>query len=473
MAQPSNEPRLALDMWRAEREGPAGLARRQDERLAHLVRYARDHSRSYRRAFRDLPLDGVRLGDLPPVSKPELMADFDAWLTDPGVTLERVEAFVADPSLAGVPFQGEYYVCSSSGTTGHPGLFVHDRGAVTVYRALSTRVDRAWLSGVQWLRLARQGMRWATVVGTGGHFAGESWTMRERRRPRRGWGSRRVISAQRPLAEVVAELDAFDPAVVTAYPSVLELLADEQAAGRLRIHPVVVETAGESMLPEDRARVSAALGGTLHDAYGASEFELMAFDCPHGWLHVNSDWLVLEPVDADLLPVPPGEPSHTVLLTNLANHIQPLIRYDLGDSVLARPDRCPCGSPLPAIRVEGRRDDVLRLTAAGGRRVSVPPLAVGSVVERTRDVYRWQLAQDGPSSVRLRLEVRPGTDADAVWRDVAAGLSAYLADQGLARATVVRDDEPPERSAASGKLRQVIGQGSASVEHAARRGDGR
>jgi phenylacetate-coenzyme A ligase PaaK-like adenylate-forming protein len=368
-----------------------------------------------------------------------------------------VQAFVADPELVGVPFQGGYYVCASSGTTGDPGMFVHDADAVAVYRALTTRVDRAWLSGVQWLRLARQGLRWATVVGTGGHFAGESWTERERRHRRRRWGTRRVISAQRPLAEVVAALDALDPALVTAYPSVLELLAEERAEGRLHIRPVLVETAGESMPTAARARVAAALGCPVHDAYGASEFELMAFDCPTGWLHVNSDWLVLEPVDADLRPTPPGEPSHTVLLTNLANRVQPLIRYDLGDSVVAQPDRCPCGSPLPAIRVEGRRDDVLRLTAADDRRVSVPPLAVGAVVERTPGVHRWQLVQDGPSSVRVRLEARSGAAADAVWRDVAAELSAYFADQGLAQVTVVRASEPVERSATSGKLRQVIG----------------
>ena len=54
----------------------------------------------------------------------------------------------------------------------------------------------------------------------------------------------------------------------------------------------------------------------------------MAYDCGQGWLHVNSDWVILEPVEADYSPTPPGQASHTVLLTNLANRIQPIIRYD-------------------------------------------------------------------------------------------------------------------------------------------------
>jgi hypothetical protein len=72
------------------------------------VRHARARSGFYRRAYRDLPADGVTLAALPPVGKPELMADFDGWLTDPAVTLDRVQAFVADPDLAGIPFQGAY-----------------------------------------------------------------------------------------------------------------------------------------------------------------------------------------------------------------------------------------------------------------------------------------------------------------------------------------------------------------------------
>ena len=38
----------------------------------------------------------------------------------------------------------------------------------------------------------------------------------------------------------------------------------------------------------------------------------------HGFLHVNSDWYILEPVDSDRRPVPPGVQSDSVLVTNLS-----------------------------------------------------------------------------------------------------------------------------------------------------------
>jgi phenylacetate-CoA ligase len=449
--------RVMLDLQRAEREGAAGLAQRQQSRLADLLAHARGASRFYARLYRDLPADGVALRDLPVVTKQELMAAFDDWVTDPGVTRAGVEAFVADPALIATPYRGEFFVCTSAGTTGYPGLFVYDRDAIDVYRAIVfSRIGRAWTGPFDWLRMAQRGFRWAAVFGTGGHYAGAGWIELERRRDVLRWLALRVFSVQQPLAELVAGLNAFDPAMLTGYPSALELLAEEQAAGRLKLRPAIVECGGESLVPDAGAHMASAFGCAVRNLYAASEFLPMAFSCDLDWLHVNSDWAILEPVDEDYRPTPPGEPSRTVLLTNLANRIQPLIRYDLGDSVLVRPDACPCGNPLPAIRVAGRHDDLLRLEAADGHSVKILPLAISAVVDETPGVHRSQLIQTGPATIRLRLELKTGVDGEKVWRDAINNLNAFLADQGLANVELVRASEAPEQSARFGKFRQVI-----------------
>jgi len=456
----SNQPgewSVALDLWRAEREGADGIARRQQSRLADLLAHARGASRFYRRRYRDLPADGVALGDLPVVTKQELMSAFDDWVTDPGVTRAAVETFVADPALIATPYRDEFFVCTSTGTTGHPGLFLYDRGAIDVQRAITfARIGRAWTGPFDWLRLAQRGFRTAAVFGTGGHYGGAGWIELERRRDVLRWLAFRVFPVRQSLAELVIALNAFDPAALIGYPSALELLAEEQAAGRLKLRPALVVCGGESLVPDAGAHMASAFGCKVRNLYSASEFLPMAFSCDHDWLHVNSDWAILEPVDKDFSPTPPGEASHTVLLTNLANRIQPLIRYELGDSVLVRPDPCPCGNPLPAIRVAGRHDDVLRLEAADGRVVKILPLAIGAVVEETPGVHRSQLVQTGPATIRLRLEVKGGFDGENVWRDAIANLKTYLSEQGLANIELVRASEAPQQSARFGKFRQVI-----------------
>jgi phenylacetate-CoA ligase len=454
--------RIAFDLWRAQRQGESGLAERRERRLKELLRYARSHSPFYQRLYDGLPED-TALSDLPPVNKRQLMAAFDDWVTDRRVTRADVEAFVAVPEKFGTLYRDEYFACTSSGTTGYPGLFLHDQHALAVYRAIVwIRIDLAWLGLLDVLRLATRGLRWASIVGTGGHFGGAGWVELERHSSPRKARAYRVLSAQRPLDDLVAELKDFDPTILAAYPSALELLAGEQEAGRLHLRPILTEIMGESVLPETAARMAKAFGCKIRNTYGASEVMFAAMSCDHGWLHVCSDWIVLEPVDEQFRAVPPGEPSHTVLVTNLANRIQPIIRYDLGDSIVVRPDPCPCGSHLPAIRVAGRCDDVLRLRAGDGRMVSVLPLAIGTVMEEAPGVRRSQITQTGPADLELRLEPEEGADIEQLWREVRKNLSAYLATLGLGNVEIVRVDEVPRQSARSGKFRQVIGTSMAS-----------
>ncbi|MHA6522845.1 phenylacetate--CoA ligase family protein [Tessaracoccus sp. G1721] len=452
---PQDELRAAMTLWRAEQEGVSGIARRRDARVAALRTHAAQRSRFYADHWTGVPADAP-LAALPPVTKGHLMSRFDEWATDPRITLAGALAFVEEPARVGTGFMGGHFVCTSSGTTGRRALFVHDRGALAVYRVLNLRAEFHWFSARQWLELVRR-PRLAAVVATGGHFAAAGWIESERRRDAVRARAYRTFPVQSPLPQLVADLNSFDPGVLMCYPSALGLLAAEQEAGRLRVRPLVVVTGGESALPGLHARAESAFGCPARDLYGASECDPLAFGCAEGWLHLHADWVVLEPVDADGRPTPPGEPSHTVLLTNLANRVQPIIRYDLGDSVVARPDPCPCGCPLPAIQVSGRRDDVLRLRAPGGTLVAIAPLAIVPILDQTPGVGLAQVVQTGPAELRVRLTVEPGADPEAVWGALADRLSRLLVTLGLGGVELVHDVRPPVQPGPGGKLRHVIG----------------
>jgi phenylacetate-coenzyme A ligase PaaK-like adenylate-forming protein len=217
----------------------------------------------------------------------------------------------------------------------------------------------------------------------------------------------------------------------------------------------LIVTSGEWLAPAVRDEAAAVFHCPVRDVYACSEFIYVAVACDEGWLHANADWLILEPVDAGYAPVPPGQPSHTTLLTNLANRIQPLIRYDLGDSITLRPEPCPCGNPLPALRVEGRRDEVLTFPTAGGATVQVLPMALATVVEITPGVRRYQVIQTEPSTLTLRLEVLPGAEPSQVWQTAVTRLGVFLASQGLSGVVVRKTAESPRRDPRSGKFRQV------------------
>ena len=159
-------------------------------------------------------------------------------------------------------------------------------------------------------------------------------------------------------------------------------------------------------------------------------------------------------MDAQGRPVPPGQRGAGTLLTNLANHVQPLIRYELGDRVRLGAAACPCGSALPVIEVEGRNDDVLRLGRSGTNAVCVPPLAVSTVLEDDAGLFDFQLVQQGPCDLLLRTGLQ-GKAADASLRRGRAALSAFLARQGAAGVHIHCRSGEPEHRGASGKVQRV------------------
>ncbi len=452
--------RVAWDAWQTVRGGPSAVVARQSERLAELVAFARARSPYYQHLYQDLP---SRIGDirqLPPVTKPELMAHFDEWVTDPAVTRVGVEAFVADLSQVGRRFLGRYLIYTTSGATGEPALLVQDERAWSIYTGVRiARGLRSFLPPqVLWAFLRHPG-RVAGLYVTGGHF-GAAAMMARRRQSR--LPVVREFSVLTPLPQLVTELNAFRPAFIGGYATVLVQLAQEQIAGRLRIHPVLVTSTAETLTPTGRRQIAEAFSCQVLEGYGASEALMIALECPHKRLHVNTDWFIVEPVDEAYQPVPVGQSSHTVLVTNLANSVQPIIRYDLGDSITLSEEPCPCGSPLPVIRVEGRSGELLTFMRPDGCTVQLLPLALVTIVEETPGIRCCQLIQTAPATLTVRFEAVPTSDVEQVWAMAQQRLHAYLAANGLGAVEIERSAERPGRDPRSGKFRHAW----AEVAHA-------
>ncbi|MEZ5728949.1 MAG: hypothetical protein R3E48_13705 [Burkholderiaceae bacterium] len=266
----------------------------------------------------------------------------------------------------------------------------------------------------------------------------------------------RTFSVLQPIGELVEALNAFEPRFIASYPTTMLLLADERRANRLRVAPQTIWCGGETLADAERARIESVFECRVFQDYGASEAMAIAFDCGCGHLHLNCDWVILEPVDAHYRPVPAGTASTTVLLTNLANRVQPIIRYDLGDSITMRASPCPCGSPLPALTVDGRRDDILCFVTPGGRSVRLLPLAVETAVEEGTGLARFQVIQIADDAVSVRFAPPAGTSRNAAWRRIRRALGDYLVAQGLGDVAVNRDEQVPRADPVSGKFRQVI-----------------
>ncbi|HEY9027473.1 MAG TPA: AMP-binding protein, partial [Burkholderiaceae bacterium] len=371
------------------------------------------------------------------------------------LTLPALRRFVADPARIGEAFADTFVVWESSGSSGEPGLFVQDPQAMAVYDALEALrrpLVRSWRRLVDPLYL---GERIAFVGAIDGHFATTVSLQRLRRLNPAFGAALRFVSFLQSTTTLVAELNAFRPTIVATYPSAAVMLAEERQAGRLRHAPTEVWTGGETLSDSMRRFVAETFGCTVVNSYGASEFLAIASECRCGSLHLNSDWAILESVDSAGRPVPPGETGATALLTNLANHVQPIIRYDLGDRIALRTQRCACGSALPALDVQGRCDDTLHVASSRGEQISILPLALSTVLEEEAGLFDFQLVQDHPDHLMLST-MQPGRAGDEALQRACASLTAYLAKQGAEHVHIACRHAAPDVRGRSGKVQRVV-----------------
>lgn len=455
---PPFDPWLWLEAWNetwAAGLWPTTAASLREQRLAALMACALRDSPLYRRRASG----AQRLADFEPVDKAELMLHFDDWATDRRITRDAAASFIADTDRIADAWLGDYLVWTSSGTSGVPGWFVQDARSLAAYDAIDAlRLRSAGSLGSLQASLGNWGLgqRFAYVGATGGHFAGlVTMTRLQRVAPIGLAPDLTLLSVQQPLRSVAAALQALQPTVVITYPSCAAALAQLQRKGTLRLSLREVWVGGEQLSAEQRHQVSEAFGCKVRNNYGASECFSIAWECAHGCLHVNDDWAILEPVDERLQPVPPGEVSHTTLLTNLANHVQPLIRFDLGDRIRLDPAPCRCGCALPVVQVRGRRDDVLVVPGHDGLPVTLLPLALTTVLEDDAGVFDFQLRQVGARAWHLTLGPgeAPTPAQRARCRQV---LAAFAAAQGAAPPRIVTRQADALPPGPSGKRQRVV-----------------
>lgn len=447
---------IFMDARRVTRGTPEMIIARQRQRLNELVTFARANSRFYAEKYRGLPEIITDVNILPPVTKVELMEHFDDVVTDPAVHKEDVYKYISDLGNIGKPFMGKYMAWTTSGTTGTPGIFLEDKQWDTVITAVNVlRMGGEWYSMDVIRGMLKAGGNSASIFAGNGHFLGVTMLERQRSSNRSRSKRIRLVPVTLPINEIVKQLNELQPAMFSGYATALGLLAQEQIEGRLNIHPAIVISSAEPLSPENRILIQKAFGVPPRNNYGCSEGGVMGYECNHERMHLNADWIILEPVDADHNPVPAGQLSDRTLITNLANRIMPIIRYELGDRVSLLPEPCDCGITLPVIHLEGRTDEVLRFRSSKGQLIPVLPLALWSVLKETPGVSRFQAIQTSLIELKIRLETKHEEECETVWQRACANACEYLSRQGLDNVRIIRAEEPPMRDPKSGKFRNV------------------
>jgi len=384
--------RELFDEWPASiqrlRWTRADIEASQSAGLRALLRHAVEHSPFHARRLRTVDVERFELDDLrslPVMTKAEMMDELPDVYTDRRLTPAHIERALSATTTAPVPVLDEYFALTSGGSSGRRGVFVLDRRAAVQFVASLTRalLARTIAQGGPppgGLHIAMVGAP-SAVHATG---AAEAWTEgADMPFPFHG------VPATLPLAEIVERLNDLDPPALSGYPTMMARLAEERIAGRLRISPKAISSTSETLNPSLRAAIVAGFGAPIVDMFGSTE-GLVGLSAPDDNVLVfNNDVCITELVDEENRPVVPGTPSAKVLLTNLSNFVQPLIRYEMTDSFVQQPQPSD-SSEHGHLRatVAGRSDEVLRYEG-----IEIHPIVVRSVLVKSPDVIDYQVRQ--------------------------------------------------------------------------------
>jgi phenylacetate-CoA ligase len=209
------------------------------------------------------------------------------------------------------------------------------------------------------------------------------------------------------LSAVVAAIKQRKPEVIVTYSQAGATLARYIVRTGCRDWGTIPVVCGaERVYAHDRDTLTAAFGPAVFETYGSREVMLMASECEvHDGLHTSMETMIVELVvreaDGSVRTAEPGETGE-VVVTDLHNLSQPLIRYVNGDLAVQRAaDRCPCGRTLTRIGpIEGRVSETLR--DANGDPVNGLVMSI-LFVDLAEQARQFQTIQHADNSLTLKI----------------------------------------------------------------------
>ncbi|MET0266178.1 MAG: glycosyltransferase [Duganella sp.] len=418
--------RLLLQLEHSQWQAPHVIEALQLERLRALLLHAGRHVPYYRQQFVRLGFDVHRvqalrdLRSLPILRKADINGQREAFRAETAGQLQRL---------------------TTGGSSGEPLIFYVGKGRVSHDVAAKWRATRWWGVDIG----DREAVMWGSPI---------ELSVQDRWRAQRDRLLRTELLPAFDLSPV--RLDSYlerlrrqRPAMLFGYPSVMCLLARHARMRQFALDTIgvkVVFATAERLYEEQRTLLATAFGAPVANGYGGRDSGFLAHECPEGGLHISAEDVIVEIVDPQGLPLPPGV-SGAIVVTHLASADFPLIRYATGDVGALDTTQCPCGRGLPLLkRIEGRATDFV--VAHDG--TVMHGLALIYILRDVPQVRAFKIIQESLDHTRILVVAAPPLAA-ATCEGIVAQFHARLG------AAVAIDIEQVEQipGDASGKHRYV------------------
>lgn len=365
---------------RLERRTSEDIVKFQDVRLRDLLNHALTEVPYYRSQRTKLAHDPMT----------SALDQLTRW---PIIAKEDIRGDVSDRLSMS---KSRTHIKSTGGSTGLPVQVLKDADGVAMERAAT------WL-GLGWFGI-KYGDRAARLWGS-------PISPKAKRSARLGDKAMNRVTFsvfdidESNLEEIWKSLVRAKPKWIYGYADALHRLAkwrDKTGSDASLLQTRLIVSTGEPITEEVEHAIRSSLHTPVQNEYGCGEVGAIAYECPSGSLHIMAANVLVEILRSDGTRAEEGEMGE-VVVTDLTNRAQPLIRYRLGDrsALLAG---CSCGLPWPTIdRVEGRAMDLI--ITPRGRRIygAFITYHMRRLSDNGSRFQQYQFVQRTANTVELRL----------------------------------------------------------------------
>lgn len=168
-----------------------------------------------------------------------------------------------------------------------------------------------------------------------------------------------------------------------------------------------IEFTGEYLEDNIREQTEAVFHCKTANQYGMGETNSIAYECPCGNMHVMSENIYVEIINAQ-------ENVGDICVTTLKNMAMPYIRYNTGDKGTLHYQKCLCGNSDPILEIyNGRSNDWVR--KQNGEKLH--PFSLIQVINEVNSyilgaIVQFQIIQKNYGTFIFKLVVKEKTDVE-------------------------------------------------------------
>jgi len=201
------------------------------------------------------------------------------------------------------------------------------------------------------------------------------------------------------LPHYIKNLIQFKPEYLIGFPSTMLDIARFGLANNIQFPANTIKAVfptAETVTKEMRLDIETFFKTKIYDQYASSEGAPFIIECEKENLHIELQSGVFEVLDEENKPAKSGK----LVVTSFTTEGTPLIRYDIGDSIiLDDPDKiCTCGNNNPlALAILGRIDDFIYSPENGKINLG----NVSNTLKNTKGILSFQAVQNKLDSIEL------------------------------------------------------------------------